>query len=266
MVDEAIRRSLHQRLDLILDLRGEVEVLVSPNALGGLLGNQFQQVRSDNAARQVFDEAVELARDTLGEAIRRAGLRRTYQRGDEERMVLRSWLIAVAPLINVQPSTVLALAPDSELALIDVVDSLSALDAGEIRPIFMANTGKNRRANRWSLARTKLNALIWKKRLLALGHAEKSANYEITKAFGEQWDTMRRWKVQCEQILGTHYVKWQLEHAGSAGDIYLRTSPHPQFGNWKPDPADGLKREGDAYQHELRRSAELSKRKSRAVG
>lgn len=264
MVDETMRRSFHERLDLILDLRSELEV-PAENALAALLGNHHQQVHSESGAGNLFDEAVQLARDILGEGVRRAGLRRKYKKGEEERTLLRSWLLAIAPLVAVQPSSILALIPEKELSLFDVIDALSALDAGEIRPLFAANTGKNRRANRWSLAQTKLQALVWKKRLLALGHAEKSANYEITKAFGEQWDTMRRWKVQCEQILGADHVKWELAYAGSSTDMYIRPPAQGMFGNWRPNPDDGLMRDGNAYQQELRRSAELSKRKSRAV-
>jgi len=76
---------------------------------------------------------------------------------------------------------------------------------------------------------------------------------------------MRRWKAQCEQILGAEHVKWQLGHAGSAADIYIRSPKPGLFGNWKPDPVEGLQRDGNAYQQEIRRSAELSKAESRGL-
>jgi hypothetical protein len=145
------------------------------------------------------------------------------------------------------------------------MDALRALDAGEIRAVFVAKTGKNRRANRWTLARTKLEALAWKKRLLALGYAEKAANFEITKAFGEQWDTIRKWRVQCEQILGADHVRATLDYAGGASDVYMRPATGGMFAAAKVAPLTNLESAGTAYRAELRRSGELSKRKSRAA-
>jgi hypothetical protein len=201
-VDDATRANMHVRLDKILDRRGQVEPVHPLNSLAALLPTI--PVDGDPVASNVlFREGVELLRDVLGESVRATALQRRFTSDDEQRRILRGWVNLLWPLLHVTPSTVLGIAPQQELSVFEVLDALSALDAGEIRPLFVANTGKNRRANRWSLARAKLEALAWKKRLVALGHSEKDASYQVTVAFGEQWDTIRKWKRQCEQILGS---------------------------------------------------------------
>jgi hypothetical protein len=262
-VDDELRQSLHDRLDHLLDQRSRIESPHPVNALGAMYAGVFPNAiepKNRQRARSLFLESVRLARDTLGDGIIRAGLPRTYTVESEQRDLLRGWLRVFHPLLQPWPA-VWAVEPDTkELSVFDVLDSLSALDAGEIRPIFAANKGKNRRANRWSLARTKLEALVWKKRLRALGYEEKAANYEITVAFGEQWDTIRKWKVQCEQTLGESHVSAALDYAGSDIDGYLRKTDG-MLGGSSLNASFGLKTAGENYRNELRRSADLSKRK-----
>jgi hypothetical protein len=152
--------------------------------------------------------------------------------------------------------------PAKELSVFDVLNALSALGAGEIQPIFEANRGKNRRANRWSLARTKLDALVWKKRLVATGLTEKQAKYRVMVAFGEQWDTIRKWEPQCEQILGRFHVFWELSYAGGENDFYVRPG-WAGFFRRTPDIDAALTAAGAKYRHELIRSAVGSKAKSK---
>lgn len=267
-MDDAERKALHDRLDAILDRRAELDPTPSePSPLGGLLGipwhSDYGHVDYSDA-REVFSWMISLACEALGEPIRRAAFRRLYGDDADQRAVVRSWLDELWPLLHVPPQTVTASAPLLELTVFDLLNAISALDAGEIRPLFLANTGRNRRANRWSLAQTKLQALAWKKRLLALGYAEKAANFEITKAFQEQWDTIRKWKSQCEQILGMGHVVGTLAFAGSPSDYHM-TPRSGIFGAIKPDPLQALQSAGDSYRAELIRSAELSKRKSRGA-
>lgn len=261
-MDEPTRQRLHQRLDDILNLRSQIEHLPTETGLAALLGVPPALPDVDEEkARTLFHAMMSVAIDALGEGVRRAAFRRLYRHESDQRSLLKGWLLELWPLLNTTPQTVLAIAPNQELTIFDAIDALSALDAGEIKPLFRANTGKNRRANRWSLARTKLEALAWKKRLLALGYGEKAANYEVTKAFREQWDTIRKWKGQCEQILGLAYVRAVLDFAGSAGDTCLRQTRVGLFPT-KPDPIKILQIAGDTYGAELRRSAQLSRRKS----
>jgi hypothetical protein len=264
-MDEVARRDFHKRLDAILDRRSKLETPLSstPGTLGSLLGSG-PIGRHD--ARPLLLEIVALARDVLGDGIRAGALERLYQKDSEQRKLLQSWLLDLWPLIHANSSTtILGIAPKRELTIFEVMDAVSALDAGEIRPLFVANKGKNRRANRWSVARAKLEALVWKERLRALGYAEKAANLEVTMAFGEQWDTVRKWKKQCEQIMGAQEVRMSLEFAGSPQDVYIRKPRGGMLGTIKPDPMKSLQAAGANYRNEIRRSAELSKRKSRAA-
>jgi hypothetical protein len=261
---EERRRELHQWLDQILDQRELLQPSV--NALAAFFPAAPQQANSADEARELWKKGIAINSDVLGDAVRSSGVDRLYDNDCEQRELLKGWLWDLYPLLHTAPQGVLGIAPKNELSIFDVLDALSALDAGEIRPLFLANKGKNRRANRWSLARAKLEALVWKKRLRALGYAEKAANFEVTMAFGEQWDTIRKWKPQCEQILGTVRVSASLMHAGSSHDHF--TKPRPRgigaFASaFRLDPMESLKRAGSIYRLELTRSAELAKRKSR---
>ena len=266
-MDDSERRLLHDRLDALLDIREKIEPPPPANALGAFLGlpgaPTGEIVDSDLVhASQAVREVIRLAHDIVGDPILRAGIRRTYTRDNEQRSVLRGWLSLFLPLLQPQISMWQRPSENKRLGPFDVLDALSALDAGEIRPIFVANKGKNRRANRWSLAAAKLEALVWKKRLRLLGRAEKVANYDITVAFGEQWDTIRKWQVQCEQILGKPHVESALQFAGSAADGFVHR-PSGIFGAVKFNTDAALELAGRRYRDELSRSAELSRRKQR---
>jgi hypothetical protein len=207
-------------------------------------------------ARDLMSDVIALAHDIVGHTVVSLGMPGTYHKDGD---VLRAWLSVLYPLLEqafVPPGIGKRI-----LSVFDVMDALSALDAGEVQPIFVPNKGKNRRANRWSLAKAKLDALAWKKRLCALGYAEKAANHEITLAFGEQWDTIRKWKRQCENILGENSVYAALLMAGSRMDGYVDKSAGT-FCSLRLDPKAGLKAAGEKYRAEVARSAELSKRKS----
>lgn len=256
-----MRRELHDQLDRLIDARGSIEIKRT-NTLGSLItGLKAFDVTDAAAARKLYTEAIEFAGGVMGEVIRDAAIIRTYDDESEQRRLLQGWLADLSPLLKASPFALLGIAHRRELTVFEVLDALSALDAGEIQPIFAANTGKNRRANRWSVAKAKLDALAWKQRLIAIGYKEKAANYEITVAFGEQWDTIRRWRPQCEEILGKAHVAFHLEYAGSSRDFYVKRGG--LFGFRRPDPLQSLRTAGEGYKNERSRSAELSKRKSR---
>jgi hypothetical protein len=202
----------------------------------------------------------------MGFGVREIVLGGAYSDEADQRIILRSWLEAMIPLLYRRPNALAAFMPKRQLNVFQVINAINALDAGEVQPIFEPKKGKARRANRWSLAQTKLEALAWKKRLIALGETEKNANYAITVAFGEQWDTIRKWRSQCEDILGVNHVTWELEFAGSPKDLYIDTPGTGMFGSsQRLDPQKGLEFAGTAYRNELKRSAELSKRKGRSA-
>ena len=263
MVDDALRQWLHDRLDCMLDERQSLEGGGPVDCIAPLPAQWLKQVAPGDVgkATALFVRGLDLLRDVLGEAILSAGVPRSYRESERDRDVLERWLRLLQPIL--QP-----LAPSSEprcgrrdLSVFEVLDALAALDAGEVRPIFAPKKGKNRRANRWSLAAAKLDALAWKERLRALGYGEKAANFEITKAFGEQWDTIRKWKPQCDAILGAARVHAELDYAGAPFDPYLRL--RGMFAPSRLNALDGLAAAGERYRTEVKRAAELSKRKSK---
>jgi hypothetical protein len=262
VIDEELRCSLHKRLDELLDKRSALEPDKPLNTLGQLLTHHSSLAATGPAARPLVYEVAELARDVIGDDLREAALGSVSEEQKRPREILRGWLALVLPLLRQRPN--LGVLP-GHLTIYGVLEALSALDAGEIQPIFKANTGKNRRANRWSIARTKLEALTWKKRLLAMGVHDKEASFRVTVAFGEQWETIRKWKPQCIEILGESLVRWELHFAGDHNDPYVHPDRFGMFGARRPSPEEGLQTAGARYQHERARSAELSRRKARGI-
>ena len=256
MVNDELRSSLHRRLDALLDRRSSLEPEGPLNTLGQLVAYYGGTAK----ARPFVYQVSEFARDLVGESVRTAALNFIPEDQKQPRKILKHWLSLVHPLLS-RPS--MGMLPG--FTIYDVVDGLSALDAGEIQPLFKANTGKNRRANRWSMARTKLDALVWKKRLLAMGSHEKEASFRVTVAFGEQWETIRKWKSQCEEILGEPHVEWELRLAGGESDPFVHppASRSGMFAHSSINPERALAEAGARYQRERTRAAELSKRKSR---
>ena len=264
-MDEAARQALHQELDRILDRREEFEKQHPLNALLGITPADINPIGSPGQikASTLFGDAVALASNTLGRSIQQVAIAAGYERDADQRPILKYWLSMLIPLIYSPRSFSILSANKKELNAFDVLNALSALDAGEVMPLVRPYTGRNRRKNHWSLAKAKLGALAWKKRLRALGYAEKDANFRITVAFAEQWDTIRRWQTQCISILGAPMVEATLDFAGSAGDPYLE-KPSGIFGAVaKLDPLKALESAGQDYQTEKRRAAELSPRKGK---
>ncbi len=262
MVNEELRSSLHKRLDDLLDKRSSLEPDEPLNTLGRLVAYHEGEGADRARARPFVYQVAELARDVVGENLRNAALRSTIEEQKRPRDVVKKWLALAHPLLSRRPSV--GMFPS--ITIYDVIDGLSALDAGEIQPLFKANTGKNRRPNRWSKARTKLDALAWKKRLVAMGVHDKEASFRVTVAFGEQWETIRKWRAQCEEILGKTHVDWELYYAGGETDPFLQPSPSTSgmFANSpRISPEEALSGAGAKYQRERTRAAELSKRKSR---
>lgn len=259
------RQELHERLDQILDKRIEIGAPPTANALGALLLQLEQRSGVDrSAALSLIFDVIDLARDVMGDTVIARGFPRRFRQEADQRHVLRNWLRILHPLIQPRTGPMQEDGEIRELSAFDVLDSISALDAGEVQPIFEPNRGKYRRANHWSLARAKLLALVWKKRLRSLGYEEKAANYEITLAFGEQWDTIRKWRTQSEKILGELPVKNDIEAAGSPLDPYM-PKKSGMFGSSPSQPLAALKAAGESYREEARKAAELSKRKLRSV-
>ena len=264
MVNDQLRRSLHKRLDDLLDRRSALEVDATVNVLGQLEVHCATTALLVARSRPLVRDAAQLARDLVGDNLQDAAFRCGPEDQKRPREILKDWLGLVLPLLKQRPHFGFL---KRQLTVYDVLDGLSALDAGEVQPLFKANTGKNRRANRWTLARTKLSALAWKKRLLAMGVPDKEASFRVTVAFQEQWETIRKWKSQCEEILGEDHVKWDLHFAGDETDPFI----HPpqtrsgMFGSSRLDPDQALATAGANYVRERRRAAELSKRKGRGM-
>ena len=246
-LSQADRDYLHRLLDNLID---EVQDH-SPNALRAF------PTLAGKGAPGLLNSALNLVRFTLTEPILIEALDKPAKTALQQREQLKHWLFALRPLLSRSWLS----GHSTGLEPFEVMDALSALGAGEVQPIFQAQRGKNRRANHWTLARRKLQAVVWKKRLLALGKHEKEANHELTVAFGEQWDTMRKWKSQAERILGSDHVAVHLSMAGGDHDPYLHGTKG-LIGKRPPyDAKLGLMQAGSEYRAELQRAAGLNEKK-----
>lgn len=242
-LDESTRAQFHARLDYLIDeiTRLEGDGAATPHALSSYL-----------RGGRILSGGLAFLRDLMGEELLSEALDRPVANPTDQRNQVRHWIGSIYPLLK---RTLFSPCMD-RLSPFDVMDALSALGAGEIRPIFLAQTGKNRRPNRWTLSRRKLEALVWEKRLLALGHPEKRARYQITVAFGEQWDTIRKWKSQCERILGEPHVVVALANAGGPTDRYVGAR-RGLFGARRLNAEQSLSTDGELYRQELRKATEV---------
>lgn len=266
------RQQLHARLDAILDLRIELEDEAGmphraeyPSfALG--LGSyaQHSTTPAGPKARALLKDAIAVTADAVGIPLRCAALQQPAEGGPGQREALRTWLSTLEPLFKLPAPNLLA--GNDCLEEYTVWLGLRALDVGEVWEIFRPGDRGNRPANLYSLSVARLSALEWKRRLIALGHSEGDANREITTAYGEQWDTIRKWKASCCATLSEAYVAAFLQHAET--DEKFRQSGYRGglFGKIMAEPFSvRLERAGQKYRYEKKLAADLSPAKRRAA-
>lgn len=268
-LDSETREWLHSSLDRLIEQAEQAEQkYTDPDATASVATypavNALLAVRPPQAnvppwvADAIIVEGMKLLSSAVGPAVLRGYFDRPASTGPELRRLLRFWIWALNPLLD----RGIYSGGSESLSIWKVMDGLSALDAGEIQPLFRAETGRNRRANRWTLARCKLEALVWKKRLIALGMTEKRANHKITVAFGEQWDTIRKWRDQCSRILGAAHVASMLTFAAGPTDPFLN-GRRGMFGASAPlDHEKGLAADGERYREELNKVSSLKPAKA----
>lgn len=264
-VSDQERARLHSALDALLDQRQSWDAIngnsFGGSVLGGHAGLPTYTNLAENAsgedAREIVKDGAKLLRDALGTALRSAAFQRPIRDEDGGKRVLSEWLRLVEPLLETPSS--FGSAPDQYLRLYEVFIGLSALSAGEVQPLFQPGDRGKKPANSYSLAWAKLRALEWKETLGALGYKDGDANNIISQAFGEQWDTIRKWRQSCGSVLDDITVAYCLE---KARDVcrYQSQSPSRLFGGLRT-PEEDLKLAGTRYRDERRRSAEASKTK-----
>ena len=259
------RRVLHEKLDAIIDRSADFEARadVQPSAFGFASYAYLAKSPFRRDAQGLLRAATELAAEATGVPVRAAALQAPANDGPGQRAALREWLNAFDPLTQLPQPTIMGNDFDDCLAEHTVWLGLRALDVGEVWDIFQPGHRGNRPANLYSLSMARLSALEWKRRLLSLGHSEGEANRQITAAYGEQWDTIRKWESSCGVTLGKDFVAASLRRADH--DEKHHVAPRSLFGKLMDPPATRLQRSGDKYRTEKRRAAELSPAKQRAA-
>ncbi len=261
------RQRLHAKLDAVIDTRAQIEAeaqITPPNALSlGLSYAHLSTTPIGARSRDLVTEAASLVAEAVGEPLRCAAFQTPANDGPGQRTALRDWLSLLTPILDLPVPTILGSAPDQYLEERTVWLGLRALDVGEVWTIFEPGKRGNRPANLYSLSLARLGALQWKRRLLSLGYSEGDANREITAAFGEQWDTIRKWESSCSATLGDYFVSSGLKRAEF--DEKGRSRPNGMFASHYQAPLERLQSAGSRYRHEKRRAAELSPAKQRAA-
>jgi hypothetical protein len=262
------RQRLHAKLDAIIDRRDELEAeagVTPPSAFVALRLSyaHLSMTAAGPKARTLMREAASLAAEAVGEPLRCAAFQTPANDGPGQRAALRDWLSMLTPILDLPMPTFLGSAPNEYLGEHTVWLGLRALDVGEVWQIFQPGKRGNRPANLYSLSLARLAALQWKRRLLSLGFSEGDANREITAAFGEQWDTIRKWEASCSATLGKVFVADGLNRADH--DEKARPRSTGLTAAYDQEPLERLAFAGTQYRQAKRLAAELSPAKQRAA-
>jgi len=259
---------LHKALDALLDSRAKWDRVNVADSDTSVLGRLFLRSVSHahlaeepagSDARELMGQAANFLRDVLGPAVRSAALQLPIRDGDGGKNVLSGWLRLLEPILDTSQPTIIGGAPDQYLALFEVFVGLSALKAGEVQPLFQPGERGNKPANAYSLALAKLLALEWKETLGALGYKDGEANNLISQAFGEQWDTIRKWRRSCATVLDEFMVSYCIRKAGDVSRYQSRFAQG--FFGAPRTPEEDLRSAGNLYRMERRRAAEASRSK-----
>lgn len=266
--DISWQQRLHAKLDAIIALRAKLEEeagVGTPKAIAmGLSYAHLATTPVAPKARVLMREAAALAADAVGEPLRCAAFQMPANDGAGQRAALREWLSVLDPILDLPRPTFFSSTADQILEEHVVWLGLRALDVGEVREIFQPRNRGNRPANSFSLSIARLTALEWKRRLMSLGYSEGDANREITAAFGEQWDTIRKWEASCGSTLGEAFVAASLRRA-EHDEKARADAPGGLFGARRQTSLERLRFHGEQYKVEKRRAAELSPAKQRAA-
>ena len=240
----------HDRLDRLLDETNMAKTQAVARAAPAVTTYDAERLLQDGLGLLTSV----LGDDVLGRALDRPS---ADPRGEREQVI--HWVRAIFPLLHCTHRR-----NSRHLSPFDLIGAIAALEAGEVQPIFQAAKGRNRKSNRWTLAHRKLDALVWAKRLVALGWDQEEARKEVADAFGVPWDTIRHWDRQCASLLGAS-VAFAIESAGGRSDPYLHETGgftrRPRIEDWQA----GLARSGELYRDELKKGASRSKRRPSGV-
>lgn len=135
-------------------------------------------------------------------------------------------------------------------SLIAASHELRAIAAGDAPRIFAQHeAAKGHRTNAYRLALRQLAAFEWEAFLSERRDSVAARRAEISRAFGAQWDTIRKWRAPISLLLGSGRVE--------AAERYARLTAQegwPLRGR-AHDDGDALSADGRAYQDELRRQS-----------
>ena len=92
MVDDELRRALHERLDNLLDRRSALEADEPVNSLGQLEAHFASAALVEARSRPLVYDAAQLARDLVGDNLQNAALRSQPDDQKRPREMLKSWL------------------------------------------------------------------------------------------------------------------------------------------------------------------------------
>jgi hypothetical protein len=107
--------------------------------------------------------------------------------------------------------------------------SLEALNAGETTEILSPLRTSGLRINSFTLAKHQLVALCWVRHLIAIGEKPHIAHSAVSKAYGTNWDTIRKWEEPCKRALN-RIARSYLKDAEAPNEEFFPQYIYSRFG------------------------------------
>jgi hypothetical protein len=258
------RAALHEQLDELLDMRDklyqehdikEASTITGLLSLGNFDGHPAPTELAQPALALLTKSQAFIA-EVLSNPIVDAALHPPLK----SRYLLSHWMFALQPILDGPKGIALENAPHEHLHFYNVIKALSALDAGQVEDIFKPANRNNSRLNQYDLSWAKYEGLVMREELILWGQKAGEANLLVSRAFGENWETIRKWEKPLHQYLNSLIVgsiKIEAKKSYDKGN-----TPHGLIGGgltgyyaaWQKR----LKIAGEKYRLELKKAAELS--------
>lgn len=243
----ALRQSLHKQLDKLLDCRWAIEQ-----------NHRLKQIEPDDlprSCRTLFQAAARFSDNCVGANIRQYALSDEEWTTEDLRVAIGKKLMLVAPLFDGRRWQ----RSDNPLDVMsdEIIDEISAIRLGDHARLLKQGARQSGYPKNWyRLTRMKARALAWnlllkqdadqfvasdKEKLPKWMRTAAGRQRRISKAFGAEWDAIRKWIRAVKRLADSGDVAQYLQREKQA------TSIARQLGVT-------LEKDGNRYRDELRRS------------
>ena len=204
-----------RELDELLDKRVEFEGAQLPKPNIELLANALGVGNDRSAAIELYLKFVDLLSRAMGDRVKIAANLSSSSNDATKRMSLALQLKLLREIF-VLPQGLFSLGGNAGcLDPDEITDALTALNHGEVMPLFEPVKLKGTSANRFTRALHKRRALCWRAFLSERAGRKKRASSDVADAFGVTPEALRTWNGQCTTIFGTWDIENRLRQAAT---------------------------------------------------